>query len=109
MLSDSFRTLLQGQALRGIKAAWREGFSYVKAGVILDDLRRAEEVPATLFERPRQDSAVLMRTMDQLNSKYGRHILHPASMGTRQALRLRAEHHSPCYTTRLAELAVVYA
>jgi DNA polymerase V len=48
---------LVAAASRCVGAAWREGCAYVKAGVVLDDLRPAAEVPRTLFDPPRERSA----------------------------------------------------
>ena len=50
-MSDDTRELLAA-ARRCIEAAWRGGYAYSKAGVILDDLRARADAPATLFERP---------------------------------------------------------
>src|SRR4051794_35541091 len=83
--------------------------AYTKAGVILDDLRAREDAPATLFERPRAQSAALMAAIDGLNARYGRHAIFPAAMGIERPWKLRAEHHSPRYTTRLDDLPTVQA
>ena len=77
--------------------------------MVLDDLRRREDAPRTLFEAPRQTSEALMRAMDEVNAKYGRHTVFPAAMGIRRSWRQRAEHRSPRYTTRLSDLPVLRA
>ena len=100
---------LVGAAKRCIGAAWRDGFAYVKAGVILDDLRASGDAPATLFDAPRPKSAALMEAMDSLNGRYGRHTVFPAAMGIDRPWKLKAEHHSPRYTTRLSDVPVVRA
>ena len=102
---------LIGAALRCVEAAWRgeRGCSYVKAGVLLDDLCRPEDRPPTLFEAPSPKSDALMAAMDRVNAKYGRGTLFPAAAGIERAWKLRAAHHSPRYTTRLEELPSVRA
>ena len=100
---------LVAAASRCVGAAWREGCAYAKAGVVLDDLRPAAEVPRTLFDPPRERSAALMRAMDELNARYGRGTIFPAAMGVERSWRQRAEHHSPRYTTRLSDLPRVRA
>jgi DNA polymerase V len=107
-MSDDSRELVAA-ARRCIGAAWRDGFAYVKAGVILDDLRRREEAPRGLFDLPRQRSEALMKAMDELKARYGRHTVFPAAMGIERPWKLRAAHHSPRYTTRLSELPLVRA
>jgi hypothetical protein len=37
---------LVAAAARCVEAAWKDGFAYAKAGVVLDDLRRREDAPA---------------------------------------------------------------
>jgi DNA polymerase V len=101
---------LVAAARRCAGAAWRDGgFAYVKAGVILDDLRPEAEVPRGLFDPPPERSAALMAAMDGLNARYGRRTVFPAAMGVERPWRQRAAHHSPRWTTRLAELPVVRA
>lgn len=107
-MTDDTRDLVAA-ARRCIEAAWRDGFAYTKAGVILDDLRRREDAPVTLFEVPRPTSAALMQAMDSLNARYGRHTVFPASMGILRPWQIKAEHRSPRYTTRISDLPVLRA
>ena len=107
-MSDDTRALVAA-ARRCVEAAWKDGFAYAKAGVILDDLRRREDAPRTLFEAEDSRAAALMRAMDGLNARYGRHAVFPAAMGIRRSWRQRAEHRSPRYTTRLSDLPVLRA
>src|SRR4051794_19432742 len=107
-MSDDSRELVAA-ARRCIEAAWRGGFAYIKAGVILDDLRRREDAPRGLFDAPHQQSEALMRAIGALNARYRRHTVFPAGMGIDRPWKLRVAHHSPRYTTRLGELPVVRA
>lgn len=107
-MTDDTRDLIAASR-RCIESAWRDGFAYVKAGVILDDLRPSKEAPPCLFEAPRPHSAALMSAVDRLNARYGRHTVFPGAMGIDRPWKLRAEHHSPHYTTRIGELPVVMA
>jgi DNA polymerase V len=100
---------LVAAAQRCIQAAWREGFAYVKAGVILDDLRRREDVPICLFAEPRAGSAALMAAVDKINARFGRHTVFPAAMGVARSWRQHMAHRSPRYTTNICELPVVRA
>ena len=69
----------------------------------------AEEAPRTLFDAPSPRQLALMASIDQINARFGRGTVFPAAMGVERGWKLRAEHHSPCYTTRLTELPVVRA
>jgi len=101
--------VLIAAASRCVEAAWRSGLRYVKAGVLLDDLCAAEDAPRTLFDPPSPRAAAGMAAMDQLNARFGRGTVFPAAVGVEQGWKQRAAFHSPCYTTRLAELPVVRA
>lgn len=107
-MSDDTRDLVAA-ARRCIEAAWRDGFAYTKAGVILDDLRAKADAPPCLFETPRPHSEALMAAVDRLNGRYGRHTVFPAAMGIDRPWKLKAEHHSPRYTTWLSDLPMVRA
>jgi DNA polymerase V len=86
-----------------------DGHAYVKAGVILDDLHAAADAPPALFGAPRPGPEALMRAVDGLNARHGRHTVFPAAMGVERAWGPRAAHRSPAYTTRLADLPRVRA
>lgn len=45
---------------RGAEEAWRDGYAYTKAGIMLDDLLPEDERPRTLFE---EDTAKRDRLM----------------------------------------------
>ena len=100
---------LVAAASRCLKAAWRDGHSYVKAGVFLDDLREPADAPPALLAAPRPGSDALMRAVDGLNARYGRNTVFPAAMGVERGWKQRAEHRSPRYTTRLADVLAVSA
>ena len=61
MTADSLELL--AAARRGLEAAWREGFAYSKAGVMLDDLVAAELRPRTLFEATSAAASGLWRRL----------------------------------------------
>jgi DNA polymerase V len=75
----------------------------VKAGIYLDDLCPRGAAPACLFERTH--AYLISKTV----FRYGRNTVFPAGMGTEQPWTLRAEHHSPRYTTRLSDVPAVRA
>lgn len=117
--SDETATLV-GAALQALRQAYRPGFAYAKAGVLLQDLQPAslrqavldftsESVPAGL---PRRPQGPLDRVVDQLNQRYGQDTVHLASAGLATASRgwtMRQQHRSPRYTTHWDELPVAKA
>lgn len=97
-------------ARRGARAVFREGYRYIKAGVVMDDLIRAGSGPRPLFEaRDRARSEKLMDALDALNGRFGRGTLAPAAAGLKREWQTRFERRSPRYTTRLDELPVASA
>jgi DNA polymerase V len=108
-MTDDTRDLAAA-ARRCVEVAWRDGFAFVRAGVILDDLRAGPHPAPTLFEAPRPGSAALAAAVDALNARFGRGAVLPAAaLVGRRAWEQRAARRSPRYTTRLDELPVVVA
>ncbi len=110
MSADTFD--LVGAAMRCIRSGWKgdpsgNGHGYTKAGIILDDLVRAEDAPRMLFEEPRPQSAQLMHALDAVNDRFGKKTLVLGTEGFKGSWGLKADHRSPRYTTRLTELPVV--
>lgn len=109
MSSDTFD--LVGAAKRCTQAAWPKRqagpFGFTKAGVVLDDLIRMEDRPLTFFDVPKIKSQALMAALDQVNDRFGKKTMVLASEGMKRPWKLRSDHHSPRYTTRLSDLPVV--
>ncbi|EKS35374.1 Y-family DNA polymerase [Afipia clevelandensis] len=97
--------VLSKAANRVIRAIYKSGFRYKKAGVMLLDLAPASRVQGDLWTEPdNARSKSLMKALDGLNAHYGRGTLTYASAGRQQAWKLRRDHISPRYTTSWDEL-----
>jgi len=103
------------QALEGI---YRDGFNYLKAGVMLVDLRPAGQTQGELalfdapaeLDREQRASDKLMSALDTLNRRFGKGSIGLASSVEPIAPRsyeARRESMSPRYTSRLEEIPVV--
>lgn len=90
-------------AIKITDAIWRDGFRYSKAGIITTDLVAAGQGQASLFKEDQRDPR-LMIAMDKLNAKMGRGTIFPAAAGTHRKWFLKAEHHSPRFTTRWSDV-----
>jgi DNA polymerase V len=103
--SNSTQELLH-VALDVTERAFREGFRFKKAGVILAPLVPATPNTIRIFdeeESQRQQKA--MTVLDEMNSRYGRDTLRFAITGMDgQDWKHRVQHRSPCYTTRWDQL-----
>lgn len=98
-------------ARRGAEHAWRDGYAYTKAGVILEDLVAAELRPRTLFEddADRERSDRLMAALDAINGRFGKMTAVPATTGFKRQWKARADMKSPAYTTRISDVPIVRA
>jgi DNA polymerase V len=64
---------------------WVDGYRYAKAGEILDALIKPESAPKALIDAPLSRRDALMRALDDVNGRFGRGALFPASAGVRRA------------------------
>lgn len=119
--SADTRNVIQ-TAVRALAGMHRPGFKYVKAGVMLVDLRPQGQQQAELDlfsteDRPNvatagRDPSHLMSAVDALNRRFGRGAVGvasamPSAEGKTHAGR--QERRSPRYTTRLDEIPFVVA
>lgn len=118
--------VLVNAALETLKAIYRPGFKYAKAGVMLMDLMPegfaqgeldwgADSLPNT---HATKDRSKVMGAIDSLNTRYGRGTVKLASGGTEHSRmlkpgttqpgwKMKQERRTPGYTTSWQELAVV--
>ena len=92
-------------ALNTLDSIWKDGISYVKAGIILSDFYESSAIQPDLFVNINQGNTKLMQTMDLINQKYGR--IHLASQGLAKEWQMKRNHLSPKYTTDWASLPLV--
>jgi DNA polymerase V len=89
-------------AMRGLHALYKPGYNYHKAGIIVLDIVPGKEVQQSLFDgRDRARSRQLMKTLDAINVLEGKEIVKFAVQGFSKKWRLRTQHLSKCYTTRI--------
>lgn len=101
--ADTFALI--SAAVRIAAKLWRPGFRYQKAGVILVDLFRRQDLPITMFpSRDPEKSAKLMQVMDAINAREGRGTIRPATVPASPVWAGRQRNVSPRYTTRLEEI-----
>ena len=97
-------------ASSGLRRIWRDGYSYYRAGVLMDDLVPVESAPrAWVVQHDRAKRERLMEALDTLNSRYGRRTVFPAGAGVHQGWTTRAQKKSASFTTRFADLPVAAA
>lgn len=112
--SDTAR--LVNAAVQGIQRIYEPGYKLSKAGVILMDLCPAKlQQPGLFLDDPLEpsDRSGLMETLDAINNRWGKGVIHMASTGqgdrTPGSWRMRQERRTPCYTTRLDDVPIARA
>ena len=101
---------LVASAILAASAAWRAGFRYSKAGIVLTELVPIEDVQRSLLTAIDRDKRTrLMGALDKVNQRYGRGTLYPAAAGITRSWSTKVERKSPCFTTQWSELPIVRA
>lgn len=108
--SDSAR-ITQG-ALAVLRAIYKPGFNYAKAGVMLMELSPASQhqFSLDLGVEPDESRGRLMTAMDALNKRFGKGTLALATAGVANEPKqwaMKQERRTPRYTTRWDELLTV--
>ncbi|MGF6527643.1 Y-family DNA polymerase [Variovorax sp. PvP013] len=100
--------LIASSAVRGLRAIYRPGYRFAKAGVMLLDLHDASTEQGELdLDDASEDRSKLMDAMDAINGRYGRGALTLASAGTAREARswvMKQDLKTPDYTTRWTDL-----
>ena len=109
IVTDSTADLI-GSAIQSIRAIYRGGYHYKKAGVMLTGLLPASQIQADLFDdHNRRKSNRLMSALDAVNDRWGAGTLHYASSGLTKSWQTQFHYRSPAYTTDWNALPVVNA
>lgn len=102
--TDSTEELL-GWALKGLEQIYRRGYRYKKAGVMLNRLTPAEQLPMRLFGDDRfERSRRVMKAMDALNARYGSGTIRFAAACPGGRWGMKFLRRSRRYTTCLNEV-----
>lgn len=94
--------------LKGLDLIYKEGFDYMKAGVVVTGLVPADTRQRGLFDqKDRRQEDKLMRAMDALNRSMGKETVRMAVQGFTRNYKLRADHLSKRYTTDIHQILKV--
>jgi len=101
--------LISHYARCAISRLYKPGYSFMKAGVGLMDLRDRAHLQNDLFEAGQSSRTdALMQVIDQINADMGRGAVQFASVGFDRRWHMRQQYRSPCYTTRWDDLPLVH-
>ncbi len=96
------------KSLESLRKIYKPGYRYKKAGVVMDQLKKADTIAEQLFEKgDNAKSKNLMGVMDKVNQTMGGNILHVGTMGVKQEWIAKPETCSGRFTTSWNELLEV--
>ena len=104
---------LMATARELLQSIYRTGYRYKKTGVMLAHLVSEDEYQPSLFEAPAKGRIHIDKIVDEINRRMGDNrtpLITRASMGTKNSggrWKMKAERHSPNYTTDWKQLPVV--
>lgn len=93
-------------AITGLKNIFKENIYYKRAGVTLHDFVDTNNYQPSLFFNSNPKHLKLMKAIDTVNRKYNSNCVRLASMD-KKTFKMRQEHLSPAYTTKLADVIKV--
>lgn len=95
-------------ATQALNHIWKDGFRYMKAGVMLSDFYSQGVAQLGLFDeyQPQANSSALMQVIDSINHS-GRGSIGFAGKGIQKSWEMKRRMLSPGYTTRYADLPLV--
>lgn len=92
----------------GLKAIYKKGYLYKKAGIIVSDLIPENNIQTNLFDDINRDKQKkVMQVIDILNNKMGKDKIRIAQQGFSRKWKLRQEKLSPSYTTKFEDIMIV--
>lgn len=96
-------------ALRGVERLYKPGSQYHRAGVFLQDLGQDTYRQLRLFTSPETlvRPQTVVEVVDAINQRFGRETIRYAATGQHSGWKMRQEHKSPSYTTRLEEVLAI--
>lgn len=90
-----------------LREIYKQGYSYKKAGVVLVSISPNTSHQTRLFGDENPKHQLLMKTMDVLNDKMGKGKLKLANQDIKQTWKMRQEHLSPQYTTKMSDIITI--
>jgi DNA polymerase V len=86
---------------------YKAGYSFKKAGVMLNGIFSEDDIQPKLFEPDNRDKISLMHIVDEINKKHGSSAVKIAAEGFNNTWEMKRERLSNRYTTRWDELMIV--
>ena len=94
-------------ALKALKQIYQPGYSYKKAGVVVQDFVPENEVQPKLFDSRDARQIPLMKAIDKINAQFGQQKIRLASQDPKRVWKMKQEKLSLRYTTDLKEIITI--
>lgn len=94
-------------ARKGLEKIYRKGFKYKKITVYLTGIEEENRGQLDLFVREDPRKYRIMKSVDQINRRYGRSTLNCMSKRKTSSWQMKREKLSPCYTTSWSDLPII--
>lgn len=93
-------------AQAGLKAIYKPGYHYKKAGVIVMGLSPTNQKQLSLFTESNPKHEPIMQIVDRLNKAYGNNKIKFGSQSLGRQWKMKQERLSPRYTTNIKEIPI---
>jgi DNA polymerase V len=95
-------------ALKGFDIIFKEGYNYLKCGVMALDIIPDDKVQSSLFDHcDRKKNKTIMQAMDKVNRSLGKEIVRLSVQGFEKRYRLKTEYLSSHFTTDINQVLKV--
>jgi DNA polymerase V len=94
-------------AQKALKAIYKEGYAYKKAGIVVMGIQPDTQTQLNLFVNENPKHKKLMQTVDKINGHLGVHKIKIGGQGLGRTWRMKQEKLSPRFTTHWNEILEV--
>ena len=95
-------------ATKGFEIIFKEGYNYLKCGVMVSDIVPDERIQSSLFDQcDRKKNKTVMEAMDKVNKYLGKEIVRLSVQGFEKRYRLKTEYLSSHFTTDMNQVLKV--
>lgn len=95
-------------ASKGFDIIFKEGYNYLKCGVMVLDIVPDDRLQASLFDKcDRKKNKTVMEAMDKINKCLGKEIVRLSVQGFEKRYRLKTEYLSSHFTTDINQVVKV--
>jgi len=95
-------------ACKGFDIIFKEGYRYMKCGIIVDQLVPEDQIQHSMFDNAdRVKNKTVINALDGINKSLGKELVRFAVQGYEKKYRLKTDYLSPSYTTNINQIIKV--